>query len=661
MVRHFFIFISINNMRRELFVFLLIVLVTTIWGGVIGKDLSWDVMNHHFYIPYAWWNGRVFEDLFAAGPQSYQSPLGYFPFYFMVVSGWPSWMIGAGLGVLHAVNIVLIYRIASNVWSGNRSQLLWSVLAAALAGASPVFLALVSSSSVDILSSIFVLAALSLVVGSRSRDVRGGWCFVFAGAFLALAVSIKLSNLIFVIALGGVMLVQLLQRRLGWLDAFIFSLGFLAALSLGMSWYCWELYRNFQSPIFPLYNSIFKSPYASVEDVVSSRFGLGVNIFYRSFQMAEMKRFVYFEGFAPDVRYAALLVAFGAVFIKWGCVRRRSRERLEMSGLDCDLLVFYALSFCVWIFISGNARYVLPVCLLAGLLLVRYIFLLCGQRVGRLLALLVICFQAAYSLSASDLRFVFEPWDSKPFYKTEAQEELIETPYLHLLLGIKTNASLLASAGVKGVFVNPLGQSSIPESGALGERFRSLRSEWRGRTRAFLPDFLGGSPANVETTRVQINKMLYRLGYEVDLRDCLKFEFYREKPESGSVTEFVQRKNMYQGGSLRSSYISCRLNERETTDADFERSRQRADQVFKVIEAACPQLYGPSGGVTEWGNGAWERFYANTDTSVMVSEERGVMARLLRSPVDKWIGTFAEVEEGKGTFDCTRPSMLTPD
>ena len=73
------------------------------WVMWVGRDLSWDVINHHIYLPFSLLSGRHAADLFAAGPQSYQNPIGYLPFYGLLRSDAPSWLVGTVLVMLHAL------------------------------------------------------------------------------------------------------------------------------------------------------------------------------------------------------------------------------------------------------------------------------------------------------------------------------------------------------------------------------------------------------------------------------------------------------------------------------------------------------------------------------------------------------------------------------
>src|SRR6266480_4051924 len=51
-----------------------------------GYDLSWDVLNYHFYNGFAALHGKVWSNIQAAMQQSYLSPLLDIPFYLLVVT-----------------------------------------------------------------------------------------------------------------------------------------------------------------------------------------------------------------------------------------------------------------------------------------------------------------------------------------------------------------------------------------------------------------------------------------------------------------------------------------------------------------------------------------------------------------------------------------------
>src|SRR5688572_28671668 len=82
------------------------------WTVVAGKDVNWDLLNYHYYLPYELLGGRLAQDFFAAAGQSYLNPLGYVPFFLMVSAGWHSVAASVVLAVAHSLALPLLYLIA---------------------------------------------------------------------------------------------------------------------------------------------------------------------------------------------------------------------------------------------------------------------------------------------------------------------------------------------------------------------------------------------------------------------------------------------------------------------------------------------------------------------------------------------------------------------
>ena len=64
-------------------------LVAGLASLALGQDANWDLQNYHYYNPWAWWNGRIFDwDVAAAQIQTYHNPVLDFPFLAMVTLAW---------------------------------------------------------------------------------------------------------------------------------------------------------------------------------------------------------------------------------------------------------------------------------------------------------------------------------------------------------------------------------------------------------------------------------------------------------------------------------------------------------------------------------------------------------------------------------------------
>lgn len=642
-----------------------IALLCVAWTMLIGKDLGWDIANHHYYVPFAWMEGRIASDLYGAGPQSYQNPLGFLPFYFMVQWAWPAWLIGCVLALIHSLNLVFVERMARTLWADAPGRGVWIFFALLLTGLAPIFLFVLGSSTVDAIGSVLVLAGLLPLFSAGGGRWRC-WGLLGAGVLLALAFAVKQSNAVFVLTAAALLLWQWGRRRRRFTDLLWCALGVACGLLLGMGWYCWVLWNQFGNPVFPLYNNIFQSPFAASTAAVAGRFMLDgfADLFWRIWDIAQMKRFVYYEGFAPDIR-PLLLVLFSllALVVVLG---RRMLRRPRGAGykpMDIDLLLFMAVGYVLWILTSGNGRYALPVFLLCGLMLVRCLYLFFPAAIAKVIVLLVAFLQGNYVLTAGDLRFTAEPWDALPYYKVEVSERLEREPFLHLTLGIQTHASIIVSNfHPGGALINPYGQVSLPlDQSPLGRALKDRLQSWQGRTRVIVSAFDLADAEVRDGTRKRIDEFLYRIRLQVNVDDCEAFSILRNAPEASPAFAWLHQKNPFLGQAGEVRYLSCAVSETTVRDMVMEESMSRAGSVFVELEKACPEIYSPPGFTSDRGNKDWRRFYANSDATAIVSEENGVMVQSPRSPIDRYIGTIDDVLQGRGNFDCRRWNLVTPD
>src|SRR5439155_17697892 len=68
-------------------VFALPALLCAAWTVLAGKDVNWDLLNYHYYLPYERLHERLAQDYFAASGQSYLNSIGFLPFYAMLAAG----------------------------------------------------------------------------------------------------------------------------------------------------------------------------------------------------------------------------------------------------------------------------------------------------------------------------------------------------------------------------------------------------------------------------------------------------------------------------------------------------------------------------------------------------------------------------------------------
>lgn len=421
----------------------LLIVLFAFWTWLAGKDMSWDVLNHHLYIPYAWWNGRIATDIMGAGPQIYQNPVGYLPFYAMVAADWPAWCIGLAFALLHATNGLFVWLICEELWDGQGDALKGTWLATLLALCAPAFLQFAGTSSIDPLTSSFVLCGFWMAI--RSPHASHAWlCCLFSAACVGLAFALKLSNAVFVIALGVTAVAQCASNRLAWSNLTWHAVGGTTSIFLGAGWYSWTLWREFGNPVFPLMNDVFRSDFSPLGAANAERFLPNDmwDLLFRAYDMMRPQAHVYTELFSPDIRLAAAF-ALGALCVLTLLLRWRftnsSREGIQPShwtSKDWDLLTILLTSYAAWMATSGNGRYAAPLLLLVGVLASRIALKTLGSRIGSMIILAVLVIQAAMTVLFGDLRRAPEPWDSSPYYPTVYSEKLKSEPALHVSLSL---------------------------------------------------------------------------------------------------------------------------------------------------------------------------------------------------------------------------------
>lgn len=611
---------------------------TLAWTMAVGKEIGWDVIHHHLYLPFSWLSGRFATDLFAANTQSFQNPLGYVPFYLMVVARWPAWVIGVTLASVHALCIWPLWQLAVRLWP-DPPQWAFRVLSVMAAWLSPIFLLNAGSSSIDPYSALLVLGALALVLTPAAAALR----MVLAGGLMGLAFALKPSNAVFLLA-GMAMVLWRLTAGVGrWRDLGFQMLGCFAVAILAMgAWSAW-LWRAFANPVFPLFNNVFKSPYAPIEPAPDLRFmpdGLA-DLALRLFEFATFRTYVHTEGFAPDLRPLALAVAALPALALW--LRRMRMRRAPMRGeLGSDtaaLAVFCGVSYVAWLLISGNSRYAIALFMLCGLLLVRALDAALPRPWSVAAALSLLAIQAMVFGLDGDHRYMARPWDARPYLDVDVPERLAREPFLHLSIGTPSMAGVAPYLASSGAFANIIGPLSLPDHGPLGELLAQRLQRWEGRVRFLVRGGRGSFDGADDTMRRRFDRIVYRFGLAFDWRDCLEIRIQLDTHATGTNRGFEPVQ-------------SCAAKRREVDDPNYASDVAMADRIFEIAEQQCPSILGPSPMVTDADLGAWQRRYLSSSARLMLSEDEGLLLTHIRSARVIRLGSAEEVLEGSGKSAC---------
>jgi hypothetical protein len=139
----------------------------------------------------------------------------------------------------------------------------------------------------------------------------------------------------------------------------------IGGLGTGGAW-CWTLWETFGNPVFPFFNTIFRSPEAPVAPIADGRF-MPLNLWdaaaYPFYWLIGDHRSS--EGPFRDPRFAVLVVLFTATA---GASLLRGKRVFTLR--DKQFLLFFALAYTLWLLAFSIHRYAIALELLAAPLIV---------------------------------------------------------------------------------------------------------------------------------------------------------------------------------------------------------------------------------------------------------------------------------------------------
>lgn len=344
------------------------ILISALTGWLalnLGMDNNWDLLNYHYYNPYAFLNGRMDIDIAPAQLQSYFNPLPDLPFYWMAQI-FTARGVGFLLGFVQGINITLALAI---FWLAVRQIPL--KLKAALGGLvvvgaifSPSFLGTLGTTFNDNLASLFILAGLVVIVyahqAERSRKFMLSTDLI-AGALIGMALGLKQVTLPYAAGAAVGLLLIGPTRRDRFFSFVIFGIGLAAgALATGGFWW-WELWQRFQNPFFPLYNNLFKSASVGSIDLLNSVWYTPKNFWealvWPAIIARDPKRVneVTFSDIRLLIVYFLLLFWLVVALIK----RRRPSTQAEEIAPRIGLFIvsFFWVSYLAWMLLFSVYRY----------------------------------------------------------------------------------------------------------------------------------------------------------------------------------------------------------------------------------------------------------------------------------------------------------------
>ena len=254
---------SVDPFRSILLPSLVVALVAAWFVYRRGQDVNYDLLNYHFFNGYSLLNGRHRVDIAPAGIASFFNPLASVPSY-LALTYLPFPISAWSILITQLLSIPAVALLVREVgrWMGYSRPSVSQLISFFLCVMSPMWWSELGTTFFSSSTAPFVLWGAYLMFSDYSDRPRGRFRLVVAGALFGIAGGLKLTNMLFAVAASIALLYLSLGGGLRASSDRIFRFAFGGVLGVAtMAWWNWYLWNTWGSPVFPLYNAIFDSPY----------------------------------------------------------------------------------------------------------------------------------------------------------------------------------------------------------------------------------------------------------------------------------------------------------------------------------------------------------------------------------------------------------------
>jgi len=318
----------------------------------VFPDTSFDVMNYHIIAAERSLRGFPFR------------PGDFFPIDLPVnpmadmVTGSYRHLLGYRLGtIVNYFNMIWVATILVKFLRAYLKRTWLIYLAVLLILLTETLLFEINNYMVDLLTLPLLLQATYLVLHAKQPKTLD-YSHVYIAFLLGLSVALKLTNVVFVLPIALILTQRLFSARVQLKPVPLILL--LMALIAPLIPYTLHLYRETGSPVFPFFNSIFKSPYWMATNFKEPAYGpegLGQMFLWPALMYLKAQRVSEVSMYAGKIPLGFVLAFFLLPF------KRIDRNIRALSAL----MIVAAL---LWSLTTGYARYALYLELVSGILII---------------------------------------------------------------------------------------------------------------------------------------------------------------------------------------------------------------------------------------------------------------------------------------------------
>jgi len=358
-----------------------------------------DLKNYHYYNPYSFFNNRLGFDYAPAQAHTYLNPAPDFIFYSLVVT-FPPKLVGFIMGGIHGLNFWLLFLISYytlkriylpadrgevfklpreseekkgledaggeskgyNLFRPNRAIIEISLLIGVVGLYGFVTIFELGQSFNDNLVSLFILGAILVII--RKMVLERNFALleikkelIISGILVGIAIGLKLTQASY--GIGIILAIGIFRgdRRAKLVSISLITVSIVVGVFISSGYWMFLMWTKFESPFFPFYNEIFRSPYYTLNNISILTLnpipkGLVKNLLYPFYIFFDSD---YKGGSYLHIRDARYAIIYGLVIVSvvrgvWVKFRRNNEDKARKSNyllarVSLSLFLFYTAIF----------------------------------------------------------------------------------------------------------------------------------------------------------------------------------------------------------------------------------------------------------------------------------------------------------------------------
>lgn len=358
---------------QEWLFFGLTVLGFALFTITLGKGVSWDFRNYHWYGPYAFLNGRLGFDVAVAHQATYYNPLLDIPYYWLATH-FHSWVPVGALGAAQGLNVIPLYLMARSILRSEEKRITAGVITlVCMTGG--LSLSLAGTTYYDNILSVLTLSGLALLVCNRERLASATWIkgasiAAFGGLMTGAAMGLKLPEAPYTLGFAAALIVLPgdAKHRLTRVAAG----GIAGVIGVALTGGYWMVFLDHATgnPLFPYFNQYFHSPLALAASYRDERYlqhdvlhaVLYPLLFSIDWRVADDLGY-------SDIRVGLAYVTLIATGVMW-LMKKRAPDPLTDPEGARGLYAFSVVSYLAWLLVFGIYRYIITLEMLSPLVMV---------------------------------------------------------------------------------------------------------------------------------------------------------------------------------------------------------------------------------------------------------------------------------------------------